>query len=188
MANNELSEAFKKNWYILAISAVLVLGGIAYGVMSGGEPEEVTLASEDDEFQELNSDSPTGASANENFVKRSSSVSNNEKQGLQKEKEYLAKLEDATLSDEEYGLTLYRLANVYYSALGEYETAIGYFRQVVDDYPNHTRAKDSWRYMADCYSKLEQPDEEIKVYNEMLRKYPEGSEQHTWARRKLQVR
>lgn len=188
MANSELTQALKQNWYLLAACAVLVVGGIVYGLTQGGDSgtDEGALVSEETEFQDLNADSPAGVSANENFVKRTGTSNAKGKEGQKLEKEYLAKLQDASLSDDEYALTLFRLANVYYSALDDYDSAITYFEELIDGYPNYVRTKDAWKYLADCHNRNGDFDQEIAVYNQMITKFPEDSDLNKWAREQLQ--
>ena len=176
--------ALKKNWYLMIPSVVLIV----LGFFLGSWPRDLFDANRNEgvtDMVQLPPGSPAAEAADRNFVKRPVGAGRSLREGMEEERRYLAQLETLKPEDEEYPLTFFRLGNVYYSVLREYEKAVPYFQEIVDNFPEHQRADTALRFLADCYVKSGNRSAEIALYEELMEKHPWESELHKWAERQL---
>lgn len=88
-------------------------------------------------------------------------------------------------SGPEVEKNLYRLGNIYYSMLFDYEKAIFYYQKLLDDYPKTDKIQMAYVALADSYSKLENFEEEMNTYDIIMEKFPENSPAYQFAHEKL---
>lgn len=185
MTDETFLQALRRNWYLMIPSVVL----IALGVVLGFSPWQSDYDTKRNEgitdFMELPPNSPAARSANENFVKRPVGAGRRKRQGFELEKKYTARLEELKPGDEEYPLTVFRLGNTYYTALQDFEKAIPYFQEIVDNHPEDRNFRFALMFLADCYAKSDQRDKEVKLYQELMEKYPSDSPINKWAEQQL---
>lgn len=183
MDDDSFLGALRKNWYLMIPSVVLIGAGYFLGEWMSTPPavsrDGITTQ------MALPPNTPAARAANENFVKPMYGTGRMKKVGKREERKYLAKLDALNPNDEEYALTLFRLGNVYYSVFGEYEKAIPYFQELIDNHPDHPMARLAVKSLADCFAKSNQLDREIALYEELMAKHPPDSVLYEWAEQRL---
>ena len=80
---------------------------------------------------------------------------------------------------------LYRLGNIYYSMKFDYEKAIYYYSKLLEDYPETDKIQMVYVALADSYGKLEKYEEEMNMYDTIMKKFPENSPAYQFAYDKL---
>ena len=184
MAEESFLGALKKNWFLMIPSVILIALGFVLGNWSQWSYDRSRSEGKTDVMQ-LPASSPAARAANENFVKQPIGTGRNKRMGRRFERKYLAQLEEMKPSDEDYPLTIFRLGNVYYSTLRDYEKAAPYFQEIVDNHPEYGRMREVLTYLADCFAKNGERSKEIALYEDLMSEYPPDSELYTWAEEQL---
>lgn len=80
---------------------------------------------------------------------------------------------------------LYRLANLYYSTLLDYEKASLYYVTLVQDYPEYSGIQTAFANLVTCYERLGKVDLRRSALRQMMDYYGEGTEEYLFAKEQL---
>ena len=174
MSKNLLIEGVKSNWYLLLLFVGLIAGGVFWAASdseSGGPVAKTASAA--------TLDGDAGA------------VPTSRWQGTAKERDVASAIEHYegelryNRNSSETPANLYRLANLYYSDVRDYEKAALYYEALLQEFPTYPGNTTVYPNLSACYQRLGNPDLERQTYRRMLDFYPADSQERAFARQKL---
>lgn len=80
---------------------------------------------------------------------------------------------------------LYAKGSLQLTGLGDIDSAIEIFQQIILEYPDHYRAGRSYFRLFDCYKKLNDEENMRWVCNRVMEVYPAGTPEHKWAQTQM---
>jgi len=164
----------QKNWYLVILLVVVVAFATykitAPGPEGGAGPD---LKNEKGAFPQLP----------RRIVVRNQNLNAREKaqQTIQKHKQEL----NADPQSERAPALLSAMGNLYAQTLGDDKEAIRCYEQVLLDYPNSPETRGVYVELASCYERIGDARGARQVYEDMMRTFPEGTEEHAFAQSKL---
>ena len=186
--SNEFVQALKKNWHLLGVGALLVIGGVVLGM---GDDDSETLVGPDGEAivapHNISSESPLGQDMNEKYTGSGAGSTNSktvQMSGIAKK--YRDELEAMDADDPLRAKTMLRLGNVLYSKVFDYDNAVIAYLDLIEAYPDTDEAVNAYVSLADCYVKLDDPAGERRTYEMMRDHYAEDSDEYAWAEEQLE--
>lgn len=80
---------------------------------------------------------------------------------------------------------LYRLANLYYSKVHDYEKASLYYEALIQEFPDYQGLQTVYPNLAVCYERLGRHDLKRNTYRRMMEYYPDHSQEYAFAKQEL---
>lgn len=80
---------------------------------------------------------------------------------------------------------VYRLANLYYSTLLDYEKASLYYVTLIQDYPEYSGIQTAFANLVTCYERLGKTELRRSALRQMMEYYGEGTEEYLFANEQL---
>lgn len=80
---------------------------------------------------------------------------------------------------------LYRLANLYYSKLLDYDKASLYYEALLQEFPDYEGLQTVYPNLATCYQRSGKFELERQTYRRMLDYYPSTTQDYAWAKAQL---
>ena len=81
--------------------------------------------------------------------------------------------------------TLMAMGNLYRQKLLDYEKASECYLRIIEEYPDSPQASSAWVQLSTCYEELNAGERLNRLHLDMLEHFPEGSQEHAYARHKL---
>ncbi len=103
---------------------------------------------------------------------------------LQTIEDHRKKVEAAPQS-EDTPAYLKAMANLYAQELGDYDEAIICYERILTEYPDWIGIRGVYPDLARCYERKGDSQGARQVYREMMRAFPEDSQEHAFARQQL---
>ncbi len=75
--------------------------------------------------------------------------------------------------------------NLYKQKFLDYASAAEQYKRIILDFPDWEGAHKVYIELATCYERLEQHENTLWVYEQMLEVFPEESQEHQFAKQKL---
>jgi tetratricopeptide (TPR) repeat protein len=85
----------------------------------------------------------------------------------------------------EKAICLQAMGNLYRQKLLDYEKAAMYYEWLIEDYPDLPQIGMIYSQVSLCYEKLEDQESANRLYQKMVRRFPEDSQEHLFAKQKL---
>lgn len=185
MSEDEITKnsILKQNWHLMLLCVGLIVAGIVLGFNANEEVEapieHTVIATSPDELS-----NDMAEAADKNFVRPFDVVPKQEKEAKAAVIKY--EQENTELgSGPEVEKNLYRLGNIHYSMLFDYEKAVFYYQKLVDEYPKTDKIQMAYVALADSYGKMNNYEEEMNTYDKIMEKFPENSPAYQFAHDKL---
>jgi tetratricopeptide (TPR) repeat protein len=80
---------------------------------------------------------------------------------------------------------IFATGNLYRQKLRDYAKAVEYYRWILQDYPDSTVASTAYVQLITCYEQLGDTQSANDVHYEIMKRYPEDSQEHKFAKSKL---
>ncbi len=80
---------------------------------------------------------------------------------------------------------LFRLANLYYSELQDYDKASLYYMTLLQDYPDYQSMQTVFVNLVTCYERLGRNEMERNTLDQMMKFFGEGTQEYLFAEQKL---
>ena len=82
---------------------------------------------------------------------------------------------------------LQAMGNLYRHKLLDYENAAWCYEQIILNYPDWAGTSMVYGDLATCYEKMDDPQNAMRIYMEMMRVLPEDSQEYLYAKDKLKL-
>ena len=176
--NDELIAGLKKNWYLFVFCILLIGTGVVLGLRGEDEAEE-TLSS-----PPLVPGSDAARAVDERIAQPVRETSRREERALAAIDRYVK--ENAETGDgEAEEKNLYRIGNLYYASVLDYEKAALAYIELIAEYPKTDKLQMAYVALADCYHKLNDYDLEMETYRIIIQEFPSDSPAHQLASENL---
>lgn len=100
--------------------------------------------------------------------------------------EHRARIENEPDSPERPAL-LQAMGNLYRHKLLDYENAAWCYEQIILHYPDWAGTAMVYGDLATCYERMDDPQNAMRIYMEMMRVLPEDSQEYLYAKDKLKL-
>ena len=177
MSKQFTKTVIKDNWYLFVLLA-LVFVMAAYMLISSGEKEPQDGAAAGGAVTQ----SQDGGIAN--AVERPSHRLTEREKTLEVIEGHRTKIE-ADPQSEDAPAYLKAMANLYGQELGDYDEAIICYERILTAYPDWSGVRGVYPDLARCYERKGDSQGAHQVYREMMRAFPEDSQEHAFARQQL---
>lgn len=87
--------------------------------------------------------------------------------------------------NEETPANLFRLANLYYSNVQDYEKASTYYEALIQEYPNDVNIKNVYPNLVACYERLDRPELRRTTLRRMMEYFGPDSQEYLFAKQEL---
>ncbi len=171
-----VSRIVRGNWHLISLM-VLIAGA---GVWMAMSPDK----SGDADAMAIESEVATNLSATEVTVDSRWSQPSKDKQVSQAIEKYEDELK-YNRGNEETPANLYRLANLYYSNVGDYDKAALYYEALLQEYPNYEGNKNVYPNLAACYERTGQSELHRGVLRRMMEFFSPESQEYIFAKQEL---
>jgi tetratricopeptide (TPR) repeat protein len=178
--NKGIATGLKKNWFLLLACAISIGAGIFLGLTK--KPIELKEAGV---YIDLPADSDAAREIDARIAKPFRTVSRKESKARAAIERYVAE-NSAVGPGEIEEKNLYRIGNLYYASIFDYEKATLAYIQLINNYPKTDKLQMAYVALADCYAKMGDEDQEIETYTVITQKFPVGSGAHTFAMQQLE--
>lgn len=177
--SEETISALKQNWHLLLLCVGLIVAGVVFGFPSTqeepqGEGKVATTPQSPDMAQ----------AADKNFATAFEAVPRQHQRANAAILKYEKENEESGHGPVEEQ-NLYRLGNIYYSILFDYEKAVFSYQTLVTEYPETDKIQMAYVALADSYEKLGQFENEMSTYDIIMQKFPSNSPAYQFAEEKL---
>ena len=169
-------EGLRKNWYLLAILALLAaFAAVKLLTASSGDTQ-----------------APSGAAAGSPALPPAQQSLETLLDVLQPDEEaktfaqideYQKKI-DAEAEAEDTPYYLMAMGNLYQQKLGDYEKASFCYERIIADFPSSNAWRDAFLQLETCYLALEDETKLRRLYKQMIVGFPEDSQEYLYARQK----
>ena len=177
--NKDLVTGLKKNWFLLLVCLISICAGAFLGLT-----KKSAIAEDEGVYIDLPADSDASRAIDARIAKPFRKISRKEGKARAAIDRYLAENEASPRSELEEK-NLYRIGNLYYASIFDYEKATLTYIQLINDYPKTDKLQMVYVALADCYSKLGDEEQEMQTYTIITQKFAVGSGAHTFASEKL---
>lgn len=177
MSKSLVFEGIKKNWYLIAIIAVLLTVALW-----GASREEVTAKGSLVRSAGETTAAPGGRGPQQAKSKWTT---------LTRDARLRADIENyerelaVNRNSSETAANLYRLANLYYSNLQNYEKASLYYEDLLQSFPDYEGLNTVFPNLVACYQRMGNLALERHTYKRMRDYYPPSSQEHLFATQSL---
>ena len=86
---------------------------------------------------------------------------------------------------EDKAALIFATGNLYRQKLRDYTKAAEYYRWILQDYPDSEMASTAYVQLITCYEQLGDTQSASDVHYEIMKRYPEDSQEHQFAKSKL---
>lgn len=180
MSKSLALSSLKDNWYLVAI-----IGGLLVAAVWGATREEVVVASGMLHLSAGEITGDTGGLGPRTSGSRWMAFTKNER--VQADVESYEKELRTNRESPDTAANLFRLANLYYSNLQDYEKASLYYEDLLQNFPKFIGAGTVFPNLVICYERLGNLALERHTYKRMLDYYPSDSQEHLFASTRLGV-
>ena len=169
---SELGGLIRQNWALLTTIGVLL--GFAGFMYLRGDSESPILTA--DASVVSSGQMTVVATANQARVVRKTP----QEKALEQIAEHEAKVK-ADPDHEDAPAYLAAMGNLYRQKLVDYEKAEQCYQRLLMDYPDWDGVRVVYMQLATCYERLDQRENALQVYKQMLKVFPEDSQEHAIA-------
>jgi tetratricopeptide (TPR) repeat protein len=178
-SKNSTRERWRQTWPLAAIAGFVAVSGLALWFVPSGTNAKVDATTANDIQVEVGTNLSEPVHMESRWAKPT------------REEEVRAAIEHYTYEIEHNGTgaetahNVYRLANLYYSTLRDYENASVYYVTLIQDYPDYSGIQTVFANLITCYERLGKNDLRRNTLRQMMEHYGEGSEQYLFAEEQL---
>ncbi len=176
-----LVTALKSNWYLVLALIALPLVGVFMALRQGNTEDDVQAASV---VQTMSEEEAAAARAARQEVPWARAARRRDNEVAEAIKDYQAQIHEDVTTEDSAG-ALARMANLYYSKLGDFENAALYYEILLREHPHYTGNKISFANLASCYERLKEYDLAQTVYERMRDHFGPGTKEYEYASYKL---
>lgn len=173
MSKSLALSSLKDNWYLVAIIGVL----LAAAVWGATRKESVVIASQVGSTGDLTGDT-RGLGPK---MTRSRWKATTKTEHVQADVDSYEKELRTNRNSPDTAANLFRLANLYYSNLQDYDKASLYYEDLLQNFPKFQGIGTVYPNLVMCYERLGNLALERHTYKRMLDYYPSDSQEHLFA-------
>lgn len=171
-----LTKIVRSNWHLVSLLVLIVVSAsvMAFRPKSADTAEAMTADTE--VAVDLNGD---GASRPSRWAEPTRD------QRLKNEIEHYETELRTNHESSETPANLYRLANLYYSNLQDYDKASLYYESLIQQFPDYPGLKTVYPNLVVCYERLGKHDLKRNTYRRMMEYFGPDSQEYLWAKQAL---
>lgn len=177
MSKSLVFNGMKDNWYLIGIIAVLLTAAL----WGATRDEVVAVATADGSTGEITA-APGGRGQDQ---AQSRWVTPTRDARVRADIDGYERELAVNRSGSETAANLYRLANLYYSNLRNYERASLYYEDLLQSFPDYEGVKTVYPNLVVCYQRLGNLALERHTYKRMRDYFPADSQEHLYATQSL---
>lgn len=182
--SSEFIVGLKKNKYLLGFSALLIVAGVVFG-FRGGEQVDDTIGETVPLPTVVDPNSVLGQNLNQDFQMPFQNTTPRRTKNAESAVARFEKIVEESEDEEEVATAMFRIGNINYSILYDYDNAVFYYQKFIDEFPNHVKALTAYACLADSYHKMDNLTDELQVYKTMMQSLPKDSDGYAWAEAQL---
>ena len=164
------------NWHLISLMTLIFAAGIWMAV-SPEKSDEVDAMSVDAEMGTVLTDQNLA-------VESRWSTPTKDKRIAEAIEQYEDELK-YNRGNEETPANLYRLANLYYSNVGDYDKAVLYYEALIQEYPKYEGNKNVYPNLVACYERLGQDELKRSTLRRMMDYFGPDSQEYVFAKQEL---
>ncbi len=172
-----LGEAFRQTWPLWALATFVVLSVVVLYLVPGGQPKADATST----LVQVEMHTNLGGAPRTESLWAKPSKEENARAAIE---EYIYQIEHDA-NGPETADNLFRVANLYYSTLLDYEKASLYYVALIQDHPEHSGVRIAFPNLITCYERLGKDDFRRNTLRDMMAFYGEGTEEYRFAEQQL---
>jgi len=170
-------QALKANWHLMIVMALIIAGAAALALRPTPQPSADAAA--------IDMQVETRTTLESHAPEKSRWAKPTRAEAVQDAIDHYTQEIEFNVGSEETPDNLYRLANLYYSELHDFDKASLHYLTLIQDYPDYRGMQTIYANLLNCYDQLGQPQFKRRTLEQMKAHFGEGSQEYQFAEQEL---